>query len=138
MIDKVVLIADDDEGDVFFLIKALKEARPGIFVAAVADGQQAINYLAGHGKYADRTASPFPAHMFLDLKMPFVSGLEVLQWLRRQPQEISQLPVTVLTGSALGSDIEKVRSLGADYMVKPVEYAALRDMVRQFAQRFLD
>ncbi len=137
MNDKVVLIADDDEADTFFVSEALKKASPGVFIACVADGQQAVDYLAGPGPYADRSAWPFPTCLLLDLKMPLLSGLEVLQWLRRQPPEIGRLPVTVLSGSELASDIQQVRALGADYIVKPIEYAALRAVMRDFAQKFL-
>jgi len=132
-----VLIVDDDETDVLFLADALKKTVPGLFVASVPNGQQAIDYLAGRGKYADRTAWPFPTHMFLDLKIPLVSGFQVLEWVRSQQQEIAQLPVTVLSGSELASDIERVQALGADYRVKPIEYAALLALAREYAQMFL-
>jgi CheY-like chemotaxis protein len=133
---RVILIADDDAADVYFLTRALQEILPCFLVRSVADGKQAIDYLAGNGDYSDRTASPFPAHMFLDLKMPLISGLEVLQWLRAQPPEIGQLPVTVLSGSELASDIERVKDLDADYIVKPIEYSALRALVTEFKKRF--
>jgi len=133
---KVILIADDDEADVHFLTRALRETLPNVQVRSVADGKQAVDYLAGREKFADRAASPFPVHLFLDLKMPLVSGLEVLQWLRHQPPEIGRLKVTVLSGSELASDVEQARALGADYFVKPLEYAALLALVREFAQKF--
>lgn len=136
MSTKVILIADDDQADVYFLTKALNEALPGVSIRTVADGKETIDYLAGNGAYADRAASPFPAHMFLDLKMRIVSGFEVLQWLRAQPPEISRLSVTVISGSDLKVDIARVRALGADYIVKPIGYTALLAMVREFAKFF--
>lgn len=134
---KVVLIADDDEADVYFLTDAFKAACPEAAVRSVSDGQAAVDYLAGTGKYADRKAFPFPTHVFLDLKMPLLSGIEVLEWLRRQSGELGRLPVTVLSGSDLAADVEQARALGAEYAVKPVEYAALLAEVRGFCRRYL-
>ena len=137
MSDKVILLVDDDEADLFFLSKALRRFSPDVLIACVSDGQQAIDYLVGQGKYTDRKAWPFPMHMFLDLKMPLVSGLEVLRWLRHQPPEIGQLPVTVFSGSELTADVEQVRALGAEYIVKPVGNAALLAIARDFAEKYL-
>jgi DNA-binding response OmpR family regulator len=68
--------------------------------------------------------------------MPKRSGLEVLRWLRRH-RSVGQIPVAaVLSGSQISSDMEQARSLGADYFVKPVEYAALLELVREFCRRF--
>lgn len=136
MSGKVILVADDDESDVLFLTEALRAACPGVVVKSAADGKQAIDYLAGRGEYADRAAYPFPDHMFLDLKMPLVTGFEVLEWLRRQP-EIGRLRVTVLSGSMLEDDMERARSLGAEYIVKPIEYEALLAEMREFCRRHM-
>lgn len=133
---KVVLVADDDEADVLFLTQALGTACPGVLVKSAADGKQAIDYLAGRGEYADRAAYPFPDHLFLDLKMPLVSGFEVLEWLRRQP-DIGRLRVTVLSGSMLEADMVRARALGAEYTVKPIEYDALLAEMREFCRRHL-
>lgn len=131
---KLVLIADDDESDRFFLSQAFAELCPDAEVQEVRDGQAAIDYLSGAGPYGDRDAFPFPVHVILDLKIPRRSGLEVLAWLRTRPG-LKNLPVTVLTGSGLPEDIRNVESLGAHYIVKPVEYLKLRELVGELCRR---
>jgi CheY-like chemotaxis protein len=86
-------------------------------VAELCDGQEAIKYLTGHGGFGDRKKYPFPDLMLLDLKMPRVTGYEVLQWL--QTQAFDDLTVVVVSGSILPEDIHKCLELGADaYHVK--------------------
>lgn len=129
----VILICDDDDDDVFFLKKALLECNPGLRVLAVADGEEGIDYFCGRGKFADRAAYPLPDHAFLDIKMPRRSGIEVLRWLRGQPR-IGQIPVTVLSGSAIPEDISSAHALAADYITKPVEYAVLLEVAERFCR----
>lgn len=136
MIDSpILLIADDDPHDVFFFRSALAQLCPELKVCDVADGHEAIEYLSGTGKYADRKRFPLPTHVFLDLKMPRRSGLEVLQWIR-STRILDQLPVTVLSGSQLSDDMERARCLGAEYLVKPVEYGALMEMISALCRKF--
>ena len=134
MIDRVILIADDDPTDREFFAQALQKACSTVRIFEVKDGEEAIDYLAGNGKYADREAYPFPSYLVLDLKMPRRSGLEVLEWLRVN-LATRALPVTVLTGSGLQGDRDRVEKLGADYQVKPVEYSALEDIARNLCIR---
>ena len=76
------LIVEDQENDAFFLMHALKKAGLTNPAQVVEDGKEAIDYLSGEGIYADRTIYPVPSVIFLDLKLPQVSGFEVLQWMR--------------------------------------------------------
>lgn len=131
----VLLVAEDDPSDLFFLLEAFREACPGIELREVEDGERVIDYLSGRGRFADRAAFPLPTHVLLDVKMPRRSGLEVLKWIRSRP-EFRDLPVTVLSGSELGSDMEEARGLGAEYLVKPIEYVALLELVRSYCRRF--
>ena len=88
-----------------------------LFVAR--DGQQLVEYLAGEGPYADRTCYPFPSLLLLDIKMPRLSGFDVLSWLQDRP-EFDYLPIVVISGSVLEEDMRKAKELGADdYRVKP-------------------
>src|SRR5438552_16675097 len=112
MSEPAVLIADDDSNDIFFLRRAFKKAGLAHPVLDVHDGERAIHYLSGHENYADRSRFPLPALLFLDLKMPKVSGFEVLQWLHQQ-KEFPDLKVVVLSSSGLQSDIQRAKDLGA-------------------------
>ena len=131
---RVILIADDDESDAFFMRKALGEICPDCLILDVADGQEAVDYLDGAGRYADREAYPLPDQLFLDIKMPRRSGLEVLRWLRSR-EELRGLRVAVLTGSQLAGDADAARELGADFFVKPVDYGSLRSIVEEYCRR---
>lgn len=134
--NNVILIADDDASDLFFIQQALSETCPAAKIIVVQDGQQAIDYLEGQGAYKDRAMNPLPTHIFLDIKMPKRSGLEVLRWLRSHPFNDQTPVVAVLSGSQITSDMEQARALGAEYYVKPVEYRALLKMVGEFCRRF--
>ena len=95
----------------------------------VTDGQQAKDYLAGTGKYTDRESFRVPAMILLDLKLPLVSGFEVLEWMRGQPG-LAELPVVILTGSSEVRDRQQARELGVrGYYVKPPDEHMLREML---------
>lgn len=114
-----LLLVDDEPGDIFLLQRALKKANIIVPDRIVTDGEQAISYLSGADEFADRDAFPMPGAIFLDLKMPFVSGFDVLEWLRTQPQ-LASIPVFVLTGSSIERDRQRALELGAKaYLVKP-------------------
>jgi CheY-like chemotaxis protein len=83
--EKTLLVVEDNEDDVYFLRRALKAVAPALPVRFVYDGQAAVDYLKGTGPSADRAAHPLPALVFLDLKLPFVHGLEVLATIRGTP-----------------------------------------------------
>jgi CheY-like chemotaxis protein len=87
--------------------------------AHVTDGRAALAYLAGEGVYADRTAHPLPNVIFLDLNLPYLTGLQVLEWIRLRP-EFARIVVIILTSSNEISDLRRAYELGANsYVVKP-------------------
>jgi CheY-like chemotaxis protein len=132
----VVLLVEDDEDDRLFFQRALRKARLGWTLATASSGREAIDYLEGSGRFADRGKHPFPSHVLLDLKLPEISGLEVLQWIRNHPG-LAGLPVIILSSSREPSDMERAGTLGVDaYEVKPVEFASLVATVRSIARRW--
>jgi CheY-like chemotaxis protein len=130
--NQALLLVEDSEDDVFLMRRALKQAEIENPLYVVGDGKQAVDYLAGNGEFRDRELYPFPAVVFLDLKLPFMSGHEVLSWIR-QKAELGELVVVILTSSDEPSDIEKAYKLGANsYLVKPPSLMQLRDLTKSF------
>jgi CheY-like chemotaxis protein len=106
-------------------------------LTAVPDGEQALEYLAGQGPFADRKRHPLPVLVLLDINMPKKSGLEVLEWTRRHPR-FKSLPVLILTSSSRPEDREKARELGADdYLLKPSDPLKLVEVVKILHDRWL-
>lgn len=134
--EPVVLLVEDDEADRLFFQRALRKAGYAWRVATAADGREAVDYLSGAGRFADRSLHPVPTHVLLDLKLPELSGHEVLEWIRRHPT-LAAMPVIVLSSSHEESDIRRAGALGVDgYEVKPVEFTALVQSVRSIASRW--
>jgi len=124
-----ILIVEDDPDDLALLRRAFRKARFVNPIMEVTDGDAAIAYLSGEGRYADRSEHPFPELVLLDLKLPRRSGHEVLQWIREEAG-ISDLPVVVLTASRENADLTKAYALGANsYLVKPATFRQLQEMV---------
>ena len=100
-----ILLVEDDPNDVILFQRALERASLSAHsLNVVRDGEEAISYLSGRANYADRHLYPLPALLLLDLKMPRKSGLEVLTWLRKEPQ-LRYLIVVLLTSSNSAEDI---------------------------------
>lgn len=132
-----ILLVEDDPNDVLLIQRAFRKANLANPLYVVEDGENALAYLAGQGDYADRQQYPLPVLMLLDLKLPRKSGFEVLEWLRQQPG-LKRLLVVVLTSSANGPDINRAYDLGANsYLVKPVSFDALLEMVRTLGAYWL-
>jgi CheY-like chemotaxis protein len=132
MINHTILLVEDNEDDVFLMRRALDEARVTAALQIVEDGQQAVDYLSGAGKYSNRYQYPLPKLVFLDLKLPLKSGHEVLTWIRQQP-DFESLVVIVLTSSDQPTDIRTSYRLGANsYLVKPPPAEQLLDLAKAF------
>lgn len=127
---RFVLLVEDDPNDVLLVKRAFRIAGANAPIKVVNDGQAAVDYLAGHGIYVDRTTHPLPSLLLLDLKLPRKSGHEVLEWLRNQPA-LNRMPVVVLTSSKESKDVHRAYDLGANsYLVKPVAFADLLKMAQ--------
>jgi CheY-like chemotaxis protein len=131
-----LLLVEDNEDDVFIFRRVFRRAGLSHPLQVVSDGQEAIDYLAGVGAFADRDAHPWPSLVFLDLKLPRRSGHEVLAWIASQP-ELPPLPVIVLTSSAELRDLQRSRELGAlHYLVKPPSPEALAELIETHRSGF--
>ena len=129
---RAILLVEDNEDDVFLMRRAFREAHIANPVSVVEDGQAAIEYLSGTGKFKDRATYPVPAIAFLDVKLPYKSGIEVLAWIRQQ-KELDSLIVIMLTASNELFDINQSYTLGANsYLVKPPTPVQLEAMAKAF------
>jgi DNA-binding response OmpR family regulator len=130
--NNVILLAEDDNDDAFFLRKALQRAQIVCSLVHVRNGEEAINYLLGVDKFSDRSAHPEPGLIITDLKMHKVSGFDLLSWLK---EKHSALPVIVLSGSSQEADRKRALELGAHaYWVKPPDPDNWVAMVQQLKQ----
>ncbi len=119
--EKSILIVEDNDDDIILVQRALKKAGISNPLSIVKDGEEAIEYLAGIGRFQDENLYPVPTMVLLDLKLPKRSGLEVLGWIRAHAT-LAALPVVVFTTSTQSSDLEKAYALGANsYLRKPLE-----------------
>jgi DNA-binding response OmpR family regulator len=124
-----ILLVEDDENDVFFFQRALNKAGMNNPLQVARDGQEAIDYLRGGGKFAERAKFPLPGLILLDLKLPFVMGLDVLKWVRQQ-SDLSPI-VVILSSSRQDEDVAAAYRLGANaYLVKAPDVNKLETMVR--------
>lgn len=133
-----VLLVEDNEDDIFFFQRAWQLAGVPNPLVVVRDGQQAVDYLAGQGPFAQRDRHPLPGIVLLDLKLPFKNGHEVLRWIRANPA-CSRLVVVFLTSSRERSDVRQAYEAGANgYLVKPANTGQLTEMIRAFRAYWMD
>jgi DNA-binding response OmpR family regulator len=133
---RTILQVEDEEGDVFFLKLAMQKADVPNPIQIASDGQQAIDYFKGVGKFSNRVEFPLPYLVLLDLKLPRVMGLDVLKWIRQQPG--LGVIVLILSSSREEADIASAYRLGANgYLVKPAEVGLLTDMAKSIKDFWL-
>src|SRR5262245_9748358 len=120
--EAVILLVEDREDDIALIREAFTKAYVPNPLHVLRNGEEAIAYLEGEGKYGNRAEYPLPELMLLDLKMPRVDGFEVLKWVRAQPN-LASLRIVVLTCSESIRDVNLAYSLGANsFMVKPMDF----------------
>ena len=125
-----ILAVDDDAMELFLIENAFKAIGVRDPIHLVKGGEEAIDYMAGEGKYSDRSAYAYPTFILTDLKMPGADGFAVLEYLRTNP-EWATIPTVVLSGSCDLDDIKKAYMLGASsYHMKPESPHALRHLLR--------
>jgi CheY-like chemotaxis protein len=125
-----ILLVEDDENDATLMKMAFEKNNILNPVQWVRDGMEAVAYLNGEGDFADRSKYPFPEVLLLDLKMPRMTGMELLAWIAEHP-DFKIIPTIIMTSSRQELDIEKAYHLGANtYMTKPCSFDELAEMVK--------
>jgi CheY-like chemotaxis protein len=134
----LILLVEDQEDDILLARRALKQAGITNPLQIVRSGEEAVAYLLGEGKYANRAEYPLPTLILLDLRMPGMDGYEVLSWIRQQ-DGLRGMPVIVLTSSNLLSDVNRAYQLGANsFFVKDVDFENSAELFRLLQQYWLD
>ena len=129
--EPVILLVEDNPDDVELALRGLKRGNLLNEVVVVNDGEAALDYLSARGEYSSRDPEQMPALVLLDLKLPKVNGIEVLEQMRAQPAT-KLLPVVVLTTSDEQIDLERCYELGCNsYICKPVDFKQFAEVVEQ-------
>ena len=127
MTDNLIVLVEDNEDDIFFMRRALKGAGITAPVQVLTDGQQACDFLTGAAPGGAASSAP-PGVVFLDLKLPYCTGFEVLEAMRRQGT-LENTQVVILTSSPEERDRRRARELGAAaYLVKPPTPTMLKEL----------
>ena len=133
----IVLYVEDEEVDRFLMQRVFGKVGLADALRMVNDGQAAMDYLSGTGRYADREQHPLPSVVLLDLNLPEVHGFEVLKWIRAHPTH-SGLPVVIFSSSVWPEDQVRAESLGAeDFVAKPSGVDGLFAFVQRLNEKWL-
>lgn len=128
----VVLFVEDDPAHAEIAMRNFSQSRLANKIVHVSDGQQALDYLFQTGEYADSEAAPRPHLILLDLRLPKVDGLEVLERIR-QDDDLRAIPVVVLTTSAAEVDVAKAYNFNVNsYLVKPLDFSKFAHLLDTF------
>jgi len=133
-----ILMADDDEDDRMLTQDALTESRVRNTLYCVEDGVELLEYLRRQGKYADKTKSPRPGLILLDLNMPRKDGREALKEIKADA-DLKNIPVVILTTSVQEEDKFKGYDLGAaSYITKPVNFEGLVELMKALGRYWVE
>ncbi|HEX4473905.1 MAG TPA: response regulator [Polyangiaceae bacterium] len=132
-----LLIVEDSPSDLEMTLRALKRAKLAHRVEVARDGAEALEFLFAQGRFSERSIEDVPRVVFLDLKLPKVDGLEVLQRMKADPRTRS-IPVVVLTSSSERKDVVECYNLGVNsYIVKPVNFERFSEAISQLGTYWL-
>jgi two-component system, response regulator len=131
MSEKMIMLVEDNPDDEELTLRALRQSKIANEIVVTRDGSEALDFVFAKGKYQGRDLAHMPAVVLLDLKLPKLSGLEVLQRLRADPRT-KLIPVVVLTSSSEDEDMLRSYQFGANsYVRKPIEFGAFANAVTQ-------
>lgn len=131
MANRIILLVEDNPDDEELILRSFRRSHVLNEVIVARDGEEALDYLLGMGKFSGRDLNLMPQVVLLDLKLPKVGGLEVLERMRREPHT-AMIPVVILTSSSEEEDILASYKLGANsYVRKPVEFQHFAEAVQQ-------
>jgi two-component system response regulator len=132
-----ILIVEDTQQDLDLALRALRKAKLSNRIQIVRDGEEALEFIFCEGQYAERKIQNGPKVILLDLKLPKVDGLEVLQRIKRDPRT-KAIPVVVLTSSKEQNDVIESYNLGVNsYIVKPVNFEQFSEAVEKLGMYWL-
>ena len=132
-----ILLAEDNKMDVALTLDAFRESRLDNQIHVVNDGEEALAYLLGEGKFNDRNKYPLPGLILLDLKMPKIDGFGVLKKVKATPV-IKRIPIIVLTSSKDEGDRMMSYDSGANsYLVKPVTFDGFLEVVKKVTEYWI-
>jgi len=126
-----VLLIEDDENDADLALYALKKFNLGNRIQVINDGAEAVDFIFARGRYEQRTEVLRPKLILLDLKLPKLNGVEILEMLKADPRT-KNIPVVIMTSSQEAPDLQRCYALGANsYIVKPVDFEQFAKAVQQ-------
>jgi CheY-like chemotaxis protein len=132
-----ILVIEDEEDDALLISHAGRRTGVPRELLVLNTGRQALEYLSGQGSFQDRRTFPLPALMLLDLKMPDLTGFDILHWLQTRP-DLQSFPAIVLSSSCSELDRQRALLLGArDYLVKPNAIGDLVQVLKAVHTRWL-
>ena len=133
-----LLLIEDQPSDAELALRALEDLELGGRIQLVEDGAEALDFVFGRGEYAHRSSTNGPGLILLDLKLPKVSGHEVLRELKSD-ERTRQIPVIVLSSSKEDRDVERCYEMGLNsYVVKPVDFGRFTETVQRIGTYWLD
>jgi two-component system response regulator len=128
---ELILLVEDDPDDELLALRTFRKSQIGVDIVVVRDGEEALDYLFGTGSHAGRDLSVMPTRIMLDLYLPKLSGLEVLQRIKTDPRTKS-IPVTMLTGSDYHVVTSETLRKGAEAcVIKPMTCEGVRQIATQ-------
>ncbi len=126
-----ILLIEDEEAHAQLTKRAIRKAGNANRIDVAYDGEEALDYLFNNGKYADKSKYPYPGLILLDIKLPGIDGIEVLQKIKQDPN-LKKIPVIMLTTSEREEDIAKSYDYHANsYLTKPVGFKEFEEKIGQ-------